>query len=93
MRIRTEKLKPALHMPFSSVAQTLHPATPTGAEELDVKATTCGAGAAVTLVDGVDKATFWATIASILGAGAGASRVSSFACTASNTASEEFLLL
>ena len=91
MRIRTEKLKPALHMPFSSVAQTLHPATPTGAEELDVNATTCGAGAAVTVVDGVDKATFWAIISLILGAGA--SRVCSFACTASKIASEEFLLL
>jgi hypothetical protein len=72
---------------------SLHPATPTGAVELDVSATTCGAGAAVTLVDGVDEATFWATIASILGAGAGASSVSSFACTASKIASEEFLLL
>jgi len=49
-------------MPSSSVAQSLHPATPTGAEELDVNATTCGAGAAVTFVDGVDKATFRATI-------------------------------
>lgn len=80
-------------MQLSYVTQSLYPATPTGAEELDVKATTCGAGAAVTLVDGVDKATFWATIASILGAGAGSSRVSSFACTASKIASEELLLL
>ncbi len=80
-------------MSLSYVTQGLHPATPTGAEELDVNATTCGAGAAVTLVDGVDKATFRAIISLILGAGAGASSVSSFACTASKIASEEFLLL
>ena len=48
---------------------------------------------AITLSDGVELATSWAMIAAMLGAGAGASSVSSFALSASKIASEEFLLL